>query len=402
MLYSWLLGLVKKWQHMVLRLNLMTLELSHLDVSSASAKHKGWINEPFMMVEKDGKLYGRGTSDGKGPSLGWLHAIEAYQNTKTDLPVNLKFIYVGTEKSDKWHFEHLLKKKKMFLEDVTYICVSDSTWLDVNKPSIPYGMRGFCFFHIEISCAKKDLHSGHHGGSVLDPISDLMYLLNRLVDLEGNIIIPGAYDDVEPVTPEEEKMYENIDYDVIKFQEAIGCQKLKFNDKAKFLMSRWRFPCLSIHGVEGTNSKDGFKTILPKKVIGKFSIHLVPNQEPEKISKLVIDYLDKLWIMRRSPNTYKAYLVNCGKPWISSIHNENYKAAWRATKHAYDVEPDMIRDGRSIPVTALLQELTSKNVVMLPLGAGDDDSDTENEKIDVQNLICGTKLMAAYLYEIAQ
>jgi nonspecific dipeptidase len=61
----------------------------HLDVQPA-AKEDGWATDPFKLVEKDGKLYGRGSSDDKGPVLGWLHAIEAYQKTKQDIPVNLK------------------------------------------------------------------------------------------------------------------------------------------------------------------------------------------------------------------------------------------------------------------------------------------------------------------------
>lgn len=50
----------------------------------------GWDSEPFTLTEKDNKLYGRGSTDDKGPVLGWLHAIEAFQNTGNDLPVNLK------------------------------------------------------------------------------------------------------------------------------------------------------------------------------------------------------------------------------------------------------------------------------------------------------------------------
>ncbi|KAG8278012.1 Metallopeptidase M20 [Homalodisca vitripennis] len=61
----------------------------HLDVQPA-AKEDGWNTDPFRLVEKDGRLYGRGSSDDKGPVLGWLHAIEAYQATNQDIPVNIK------------------------------------------------------------------------------------------------------------------------------------------------------------------------------------------------------------------------------------------------------------------------------------------------------------------------
>jgi len=61
----------------------------HLDVQPADISD-GWASEPFVLTERNGKLYGRGSSDDKGPVLGWLHAIEAFQNTGIELPVNLK------------------------------------------------------------------------------------------------------------------------------------------------------------------------------------------------------------------------------------------------------------------------------------------------------------------------
>lgn len=50
----------------------------HLDVQPANLSD-GWNTEPFELVEKDGKLFGRGSTDDKGPVLCWLHAIETYQ-----------------------------------------------------------------------------------------------------------------------------------------------------------------------------------------------------------------------------------------------------------------------------------------------------------------------------------
>ena len=63
----------------------------HLDVQPAS-KDDGWDTEPFVLVEKNGKLYGRGATDDKGPVLGWLHIIQAYHKLGIELPVNFKVI----------------------------------------------------------------------------------------------------------------------------------------------------------------------------------------------------------------------------------------------------------------------------------------------------------------------
>lgn len=52
-------------------------------------------------------------------------------------------------------------------------------------------------------------------------------------------------------------------------------------------MHRWRFPSLSLHGIEGAFSEAGAKTVIPRKVIGKFSIRLVPDMDPKVVEKQV-------------------------------------------------------------------------------------------------------------------
>jgi len=73
-------------------------------------------------------------------------------------------------------------------------------------------------------------------------------------------------------------------------------------------MNNWRYPSLSIHGIEGAFSGSGFKTVIPGKVIGKFSIRLVPNQEPSKITEIVKSYIQSVWEKRQSPNKLKVII----------------------------------------------------------------------------------------------
>jgi nonspecific dipeptidase len=167
-------------------------------------------------------------------------------------------------------------------------------------------------------------------------------------------------------------------------------------------MSRWRDPSLSIHGIQGAFSDPGAKTVIPRKVIGKFSIRIVPNQTPDEIGKLVIDYLNEKWKARNSGNKMKVTMDHGGKPWMADPNHPNYVAAAEATKAVYGVEPHMTREGGSIPVTLVLQEATGKNVLLLPMGSSDDGAHSQNEKIDTRNYIEGTKVMAAYLWEIGK
>ncbi|KAF4524561.1 hypothetical protein B566_EDAN017446 [Ephemera danica] len=364
----------------------------------------GWATEPFVLTEKDGKLFGRGSSDDKGPVLGWIHAVEAFKATGQDVPVNLKFCFEGMEESGSEGLDELLySKKDSWLADVDYVCISDNYWLGKNKPCITYGLRGICYFNLEIDCATKDLHSGVFGGTLNEGMADLIYLMNTLLDAHGKIQIPGIMDDVTPVTPEEEQIYKNIDFDVSDYRADLGCKRLLHNeDKVQILMHRWRFPSLSLHGIQGAFSEPGAKTVIPAKLIGKFSVRIVPNQTPEKIEKLVNAHLENMWSKRGSCNSMKVSMGHGGRPWTADPKHENYMAGRKATKWVYKMEPDLTREGGSIPVTLTLQEATGKNVMLLPMGACDDGAHSQNEKIDVRNYIEGTKLLGAYIYELAQ
>lgn len=374
----------------------IVLIYGHLDVQPA-AFSDGWDTQPFELTEKDGKLYGRGASDDKGPVLAWLHVIEAYQKLNIDVPVNLKFVLEGTEEIGSIGLDELLiSEKNGFLKQADYVCISDNYWLGTTTPCITYGLRGLCYFMVEIECASKDLHSGVYGGTVYEAMSDLFYMMDNLVDVEGNILIPEVDDDVAPVTCSENKLYKDIDFDLDEYKASMGVTKLPHkDDKIRLLMRRWRFPTLSLHGIEGAFSDVGRKTVIPRKVTGKFSIRLVPNQNPKKIIEMVTRFLDKKWKDRGSPNKYRTYTTDeGGMYWLSDPKHPHYSAGVIATKYAYNREPDMTREGGSIPVTLTLQEITGKNVILLPLGAGDDGAHSQNEKIDLRNYIQGTKLLA--------
>ena len=198
-------------------------------------------------------------------------------------------------------------------------------------------------------------------------------------------------------------MYETIDFDLDDYKKDLETSKLVHEgDKIKTLMARWRHPSLSIHGIQGAFSDTGAKTVIPRKVIGKFSVRIVPNMTKEKVEKIVIDYLNKKWAERGSSNKMNAFLFHGGKCWLSDINHPNYVAGREAIKKVYGMEPDMIREGASIPITLTLQETTGKNVILLPMGACDDGAHSQNEKINIRNYIEGTKVMGAYMHELSQ
>ncbi|CAJ0583091.1 unnamed protein product, partial [Mesorhabditis spiculigera] len=376
------------------------LVYGHLDVQPA-AKEDGWDTDPFVLTEKDGKLYGRGSTDDKGPVLGWLIAIEKLNELKIEIPVNLKFVFESMEEVGSEGLPEALQSNKEFFKNVDYTCISDNYFLGKTKPCLTYGLRGINYFFVEITCAKQDLHSGCYGGSIPEAMTDLTWLMSTLVNVDGSINITGLSEMIAPLTDVEDAEYAKIDFDVADYKDTLGARGLTKKSKEELLKARWRYPSLSIHGIEGAFAGSGCKTVIPAKVVGKFSIRTVPDMTPEKVDACVVKHLNKLWETRGSPNQLKVTPQHAGRPWIANPFNENFLAGANAVKAIYGVEPDRTREGGSIPITVLFQEITGSDVLLLPIGASDDMAHSQNEKINRDNYIKGIKVMARYLLNLA-
>uniref|UniRef100_A0A8C6XIX0 Carnosine dipeptidase 1 n=1 Tax=Naja naja TaxID=35670 RepID=A0A8C6XIX0_NAJNA len=374
----------------------------HVDVMPAKSQD-GWKTHPFSLTEIDGNLYGRGASDNKGPVLAWINAVNAFKALKIDLPVNIKFLIEGMEEAGSIGLEKLVEKEnETFFSSVDYIVISDNTWLSRTKPALTYGARGNACFSVEVEGGEKDLHSGSAGGIIHEPMSDLVALLDSLVNSSGLILIPGIYDDVTPFTEEEKKQYELIEFDVEEHKSNLGVKEFFYNSKEKILSHMWRMPSLSIHGIEGAFYEPGIKTVIPSKVTAKFSIRQVPHMDLSKVEHQVKKHLEDVYSNRRSPNKLTVSLLMGAMPWIANINDPQYTAAKKAIRKVFNQDPDMIRDGSTIPVARVFQNITRKSVMMLPIGAMDDGEHSQKEKISRFNYINGTKMFASFLLEISK
>jgi Cys-Gly metallodipeptidase DUG1 len=325
--------------------------LLQYDVQPA-LKSDGWRTDPFTLVEDEqGRLFGRGSTDDKAPIISWLWVVEAYQKLGLEMPVNLKVCFEGMEESGSEGLDELIiKEAKGYFADVDCVCISDNCecsliffsnirdtllkgrftpfhlldWLGTNKPCLTYGLRGVSYFFLEVEGPAKDLHSGVFGGTVHEPMTDLIYLMHSLVDPKGKILIPGIYDDVAPVTEEEESRYKNLDFNLGDIHAATESQTTIHSSVRDTLMHRWRFPSLSLHGIEGAFYAPGAKTVIPAKVIGKFSIRSVPDQEPERIAKIVTEHVENEFKKLGSKNVIKVVTGHGGKAWVADVNHWNF------------------------------------------------------------------------------
>ncbi|KAJ1654488.1 hypothetical protein IWQ61_005588 [Dispira simplex] len=375
----------------------------HYDVQPALLSD-GWTHDPFTLTEDEkGRLLGRGASDDKGPVLGWLCVIEAFQKTGLDLPVNIKFCFEGMEESGSVGLDQvIIREASDYFKDVDCVCISDNYWLGTSKPCLTYGLRGVSYFQLSVKGPAKDLHSGVFGGTVHEPMTDLVHLMTRLVDVNGKILIPGIMDQVAELTDEEKRIYKDISFDIQDLRGSLGSETEIHESAEEVLMHRWRYPSLSLHGIEGAFYSPGEKTVIPANPIGKFSIRTVPNMDSDKVTELVCDYVKSEFKKLGSKNTVDVWCGHAGRPWVSSPNHWNFVAAAKAVETVFGCKPDLTREGGSIPVTLTFEEALGKNVLLLPMGASDDGAHSINEKVDRRNFVEGIKLYGAYFYELAK
>ncbi|KAG7535894.1 hypothetical protein FFLO_03640 [Filobasidium floriforme] len=375
----------------------------HFDVQPAE-KSDGWLYDPFTLTkdpEGTGKLYGRGSSDDKGPILGWLNVFQAHKELGVELPVNIKMCFEGMEESGSEGLDELIEQEKdKFFKGVDCACISDNYWLNTTTPCLTYGLRGVNYFRISVSGPSKDLHSGVFGAAVHEPMTDLVTLMSKLVTSKGEILIPGIKEMVAPLTDEERARYEAIHAEVSDFDDAVGAAITLHDDKVNTLMGRMRYPSLSLHGIEGAFYGTGCKTVIPASVHGKFSIRLVPDMTTAKVTECVLKYVKEEFAKIDTKCKMSVEMVHGGEPWMADPNHYNYRAAHKATEDVYGISPDYTREGGSIPVTLSFADALKINVLLLPMGRGDDGAHSMNEKLDTDNFIRGSKLLGSYLHEL--
>ena len=267
------------------------LVYAHYDVMPAEPLEL-WKSAPFEPEVRDGHIWARGADDDKGQSFIQVKAFEYLVKNK-ELKVNVKFIFEGEEEIGSPSLESFCQEHRELLK-ADIILVSDTSMLGADLPSLTTGLRGLAYWEIEVTGPNRDLHSGHFGGAVANPINVLCKLIARLTNENGRITVPGFYDDVEDVPQEERDMIASIPFDEEKYKRAIGVKALDGEKGYSTLERNSCRPSFDVCGIWGGYTGEGSKTVLPSKAYAKVSCRLVPHQDHEKISHLLADYIQAI------------------------------------------------------------------------------------------------------------
>jgi acetylornithine deacetylase/succinyl-diaminopimelate desuccinylase-like protein len=353
-----------------------------------------WHTPPFEPTLRDGKLYARGAVDDKGQAYMHVAAIEALMKTGGRLPVNLKVVIEGEEENGGESLDKFLREQRARL-DADVIVVSDTAMLAPDQPALTIALRGILYTQIEVTGPVKDLHSGHFGGAVQNPINALSTIIAGLKDSDGRITIPGFYDRVRELSASERAALLGIPFNEKAYLAESGAPA-PFGEKGFTTLERISVrPTLDVNGMWGGYIGDGAKTVLPSFAAAKVSMRLVPDQDPNQLFAPLEAHVRKL----APPGvTVKLVHMHGTQPFLTRADEPMLECARRALARAWPKPPALLREGGSIPVMATFQQTHGKPCILMGFGLDDDQVHSPNEKFSLSSYYGGMK-SAAYLYE---
>ena len=368
------------------------LVYGHYDVMPV-APLELWRTSPFEPVVKDGYIWARGADDDKGQSFMQAKAFE-YMVRSGELPCNVKFMLEGEEEIGSPSLYGFCEQNKELLK-ADIILVSDTSMLAADTPSITSGLRGLCYWEVEVTGANHDLHSGIYGGAVANPINVLCKMIADLHDELGHITIPHFYDDVLVISDEERALMAQAPFDEDAYKRELGVRALKGEDGYTTKERTGIRPCLDVCGIWGGHTGEGSKTVLPSKAYAKISTRLVANQDFEKISRQFQEYFEAA-----APDYVTVKVTPChgGAAYVSPLELKAYRAAEKAITDTYGCRPIPTRSGGSIPIVAGFEKILGTKSILMGFGLASDDIHAPNENYPLQQFFRGIETIP-YFYK---
>jgi succinyl-diaminopimelate desuccinylase len=373
------------------------LVYGHYDVQPPDPLSE-WISPPFEPTVRGGNLYARGATDDKGQMFTHVKSAEAWMKTVGALPLQLKFLIEGEEEVGSTNLERFVAEnaKKLSCDCVV---VSDTSQFAPGQPAITYGLRGLAYYELRLKGPKQDLHSGTFGGAVANPANALCRMLDALINERGQVQIPGFYDEVEPLSPEERQAFAALPFDETAFMRTLEVEALRGEEGYTTLERRWARPTFDINGLWSGYAGEGAKTILPARAGAKFSFRLVPRQDPEKIAKALEARLRELC---PSGITMELIDMNAAPGVVVPLDSPFMAAAGRAIEQGFGRAPVTMREGGSIPVVGTFHDRLGVDTLLLGWGLDDDNTHSPNEKFCLADFHRGIKTSAHLWHELSR
>ncbi len=363
----------------------------HYDVTTVEPIAE-WDGDPFIAQKRGENLYGRGTTDMKGQIIACLAAVEAVREVSGE-SLNLKFLIEGEEEYSPRHLEAFLQDHAEMLQ-ADFCLNPDAGMLSRDTPTIVYSLRGNTAWTLTVRGPADDLHTGLFGGAVQNPIHVLAEFITKLHDPQGRIVLPGFYENVNPISDEDREVLSRLPESEAVFQKNSGVRRL-WGEEGYSVMERvGARPSLNVYRLEAGLGK----VVIPKEAQAKIGIRTVPHQKPEEVSRQLEAFVEAEmpetveWDLQFISGYPPAYMDR-GSPYIQQMI--------QALETTWGAKAIMMPDGGGIPAAAWMQQHLGLDSVLTGFATPDDNLHGPNEKVHLPTLKKGMEAAARFLLKIS-
>lgn len=351
-----------------------------------------WSTNPFVASERNGRIYGRGAADNKGPQIVHMCALHRALKKNPDLPLHITYLIEGEEEIGSPSFRPFLEQRKDQLAG-DMLLVSDTGSPGSDQLVVTTGLRGLTAMEVKLTGPKQDLHSGVHGGALRNPLQALVQICSTLHDASGKVSVEGFYDDVlEPQAWEREELTK-LPTSEEEYQKFLGVPRLSPPPGYSALEAIRFSPTLEFNGLGGGYQGEGSKTVIPAEAFVKITCRLVPNQKSEDIAHKVKNYIETA-----CPDSIKVEveLKGGGDPYVvippgkpgstgneSSLLKKAFPLLEDCVNNQFGTKPIYLREGGSIPIIRDLQEVAGLEALMLGLFTNEDNLHAPDESFNL-------------------
>jgi acetylornithine deacetylase/succinyl-diaminopimelate desuccinylase-like protein len=350
------------------------LVYGHYDVQPPDPLPK-WSTPPFEPTIKGDRLYGRGVSDDKGPSLIALETLGAFLRLEGGLPVNVKVLLEGEEEIGSATLPGILRRYRDRLTADAVISADGARWRP-DLPTINVGSRGNAGFEFTVTTAVKDLHSGRYGGAVPNALHVIATLVASLHDSQGRIAVQSFYDGILPLQEAERAAMAAIPFDEARFFAELETDP--FGEPGFTSLERlWVRPTLEVNGMWGGYTGPGGKTVIPNEAHAKITMRLVPGQDPTRVQEVVIEHL-----RRNCPSPAKiTFRVNRSgsAAYLAPADHPLLAAAEQVLEETLGRKALRVHMGATLPLTDMVLRELGIDTVMFSFATSDEDYHAPNE-----------------------
>jgi len=360
------------------------LVYGHYDVQPAN-QEDGWFAEPFTLMEKDGRLYGRGVVDNKGQVL--IHIYTVLELIKqNNLKYNVKFLIEGNEETSNEDLPEIIKENKEVLA-CDYIIISDGELLGKN-PVLEYSLRGGFNCKLEYKTASNNLHSGIYGGSVPNAAYELAKFVSKLYDQNNKVAVAGFYDNIDEIKQgqmEDNQKLSELSKEMIT---NTGIKTLLTEPGFDFFTQIGCRPTIQVTGFKSGYINDGFANIVPSTAEARLNFRIVTSQKSQDVIKAF-----EAFVKEKTPDyvEYKIEVAHSHEPVKINVDSPKAEEVTALLEKTFETKVFKKPVGGAIPIVSDFKTILGKDTLLVSLGNDDCNMHGVNENFNVSLLGKGLK-----------